>query len=180
VQENYSKSEREKQAAQLMEKIKEKLRPYVMNTSDYVDSALLDIVQNVFDLDAAMQTQKAHYYVETWQLGHIAESIGQWVSSFPRFDYIKMEDMSVEGRVPESGAVTIVVVPALLKAGNMAGEFYDTLSVIVKAKVIVSQTLSILDRSTRMSMEEQRTSKQSSQMVRSTQSQMTFFPHIKR
>jgi hypothetical protein len=116
----------------------ETMRPWLTHDDTEFEDYLEQILEQAMALDAEMQKQRAHYYAFTWCLTGMDKRSGLIVPLHVDFGKWKtrMESLN-EGVSPKehSRPLSLVVCPALMKAGNADGEQYTDCGAIVKATV---------------------------------------------
>lgn len=133
----------------VVELLKSRLKLIFDIESAVLNHELKNIVLNAFKLDKQLCQQQALWFCknpskDAWARPSQAESGGDAVK--PRSREVWFEDrlMTVvtdakKEKLGKTAAVTLIICPALIKAGNSYGEDYDMFQVQAKCEVVISR-----------------------------------------
>jgi len=99
-----------------------------------------ELVHRAVDLDAEFQKQRAQFYAQSWDVSiHQGGKNFFWLPRYEPFDAKTMENVKEGVEIEGNSAISLVISPALVKAGNADGEAYGVDKVLMKA-VVAAET----------------------------------------
>jgi hypothetical protein len=124
---------------QLAQRLAEIMKPWLTGYWTRFLNYLQTVVEQAIALDTEMQKQTAHYYVHSWRLRLGSDSgRGKWnIPRHQEFEALTMDSLNEEpGLRRRPKPLSLVVSPALMKAGNAEGEDYSVCYAVVKATIV--------------------------------------------